>query len=210
MNLRLGAWLLVGSVIAAAPACDGGSPGASGASPSQEAAPPAGSVSAGAAATPGGAAPAGEATASAGADPASAPPGGAGSPDATPPSAPRTGSAPETGAPSEASRDAAGALHEARKRALKTAIHDVHEALLSYYAQNSRYPKDRKELRADAALAAALAELEKASTGLGYTSDGGSYTLTVKRADGPPITLSGNNQKFRRTPPPTAETPAGT
>jgi hypothetical protein len=101
-------------------------------------------------------------------------------------------------------------MADARKRALKTAVHDVHEALLNYYAANSSYPKDRKELKADPALSSAVAALEKIGTGLTYTSDGGSYTLTVKRADGPPITLSGNNQKFRRTPPPPAETPAGT
>jgi hypothetical protein len=86
----------------------------------------------------------------------------------------------------------------------------VHEALLNYYAANARYPRDRKELETDPALAGAVAALEKAGTGLDYTSDGGSFTLTVKRADGPPLTLSGNNQKFRRTPPPAADTPAGT
>jgi hypothetical protein len=102
------------------------------------------------------------------------------------------------------------AMAAARKRALKTAVRGVHQALLNYFAANSSYPKSQKELETDPALARAVAALEKIGTGLTYTSDGGSYTLTVERADGPPITISGNNQKFRKTPPPPAETPAGT
>jgi hypothetical protein len=113
-------------------------------------------------------------------------------------------------APSQERGSALDALAEARKLELKTALHDVHEALIAYYAENTRYPADRPELEADPALAAALGELDKAGAGWTYSSDGGSFTLTVEHAGSPPVTLSGNNQKFRRSPPPTAGKPAGT
>jgi hypothetical protein len=122
-----------------------------------------------------------------------------------------TAPTPPRASPSVAAAESpAGALDSlARRQALKAALHDVHEALVSYYARNARYPADRKELETDPSLAASVAELEKASTGVTYSSDGGSFKLTITRADGAPVTLSGNNQRHQRKPPPPVSRPAG-
>lgn len=109
----------------------------------------------------------------------------------------------------EGPASALDSLAAVRRRVLKAALHNVHEALVSYYARNARFPADREELETDPALAASVAELEKASTGITYSSDGGSFKLTITRADGAPVTLSGNNQRHQRKPPPPVGRPAG-
>jgi hypothetical protein len=188
VSSRLCAWILIGSAIAAAPACGKGSPDAGRSSGSRPAEPrPASSTAADAAP-------------------------GAGVSSQGPEASSASGTEQPTGseAPSKERGSALDALAEARKLQLQTALHDVHVALIAYYAENTRYPADRPELEADPALAAALGELDEAGAGWTYSSDGGSFRLTVEQAGGPPITLSANNQKFRRTPPPAAGRPAGT
>ena len=122
---------------------------------------------------------------------------------------PTSPQAPPSAANAEGLGSGLDSLAAARRQALKTALHNVHEALVSYYARNARYPADRKELETDPSLAAAVADLEKASSGITYSSDGGSFKLTVTRADGAPVTLSGNNQRLQRKPPPPVGRPAG-
>jgi hypothetical protein len=102
----------------------------------------------------------------------------------------RPGESPSSAGPS-------GALAEARKLQLRTALDGFNRALLNYHIVNGRYPASLAEIEADPATAGALGDVRALAADVTYVVERGGYILRLTPAGGGPLTLRGSDPSAR-------------